>query len=65
MSSFYCEHCGKAILDTEDGFITGCEHYPAVRIPKPVDGCPNCKKDTCWRLDCPNCRILRMDNDNL
>ena len=28
MSSFICEHCGKVILDTSNGYITGCEHYP-------------------------------------
>lgn len=29
MSSFYCELCGAACLDSERGYITGCEHYPA------------------------------------
>lgn len=28
MSSFTCEICGAQILDTEKGYITGCEHYP-------------------------------------
>ena len=28
MSHFNCEHCGTAIIDTPDGYITGCEHYP-------------------------------------
>lgn len=28
MSSFYCEHCGKEILDSDNGYITACEHYP-------------------------------------
>jgi len=28
MSSFFCEVCGKEILDTPDGYITECEHYP-------------------------------------
>lgn len=28
MSSFNCEHCGKPILDTPRGYVTGCEHYP-------------------------------------
>lgn len=28
MSSFFCQYCGKAIIDTEKGYITGCEHYP-------------------------------------
>lgn len=28
MSSFICPHCGKDILDSHTGYITGCEHYP-------------------------------------
>jgi len=28
MSSFICEFCGKEIIDTENGYITGCKHYP-------------------------------------
>ncbi|NOQ52478.1 MAG: hypothetical protein GQ578_09720 [Desulfuromonadaceae bacterium] len=28
MSSFYCEICGKNIIDTQRGYITGCEHHP-------------------------------------
>lgn len=28
MSSFNCEHCGTAIIDTPRGYITSCEHYP-------------------------------------
>ena len=32
MSSFYCEYCGKEIIDTPQprGYITGCKHYPFV-----------------------------------
>ena len=29
MSNFYCEHCGKPILEGKGGsYVTGCEHYP-------------------------------------
>ncbi len=28
MSSFYCEICHQAIIDTPDGFTTECEHHP-------------------------------------
>jgi hypothetical protein len=28
VSSFHCPECGTAILDTPQGYITGCEHYP-------------------------------------
>jgi hypothetical protein len=29
MSSFNCEVCGAACLDSPRGYTTGCEHYPA------------------------------------
>jgi len=28
LSSFYCPECGAVCLDTEKGYMTGCEHYP-------------------------------------
>ena len=28
MSNFYCKKCGTAIIDSPNGYITGCEHYP-------------------------------------
>lgn len=28
MSSFYCEVCGKPILDSPEGYTTECVHYP-------------------------------------
>jgi hypothetical protein len=28
MSSFNCPKCGQACVDTEGGYVTGCEHYP-------------------------------------
>ena len=28
MSNFICEKCGVSILDSDMGYITGCEHYP-------------------------------------
>ena len=28
MSSYYCEHCGAAIIDSPKGYVTGCEHWP-------------------------------------
>jgi hypothetical protein len=28
MSSFYCEKCGAPCIDTERGYVSGCEHYP-------------------------------------
>lgn len=33
MSSFHCEHCGTAILDSPSGYTTGCEHYPSISAP--------------------------------
>jgi len=32
VSSFYCEHCGTAIEDTPNGYVTGCNHYPMEKI---------------------------------
>ena len=28
MSSFYCEWCKAEIVDTPQGYVTECEHYP-------------------------------------
>ena len=28
MSNFMCEKCGALLLDTPNGYITGCIHYP-------------------------------------
>jgi hypothetical protein len=28
MASFTCEKCGKDILDSPQGYMTGCVHYP-------------------------------------
>lgn len=33
MSSFICEFCGKLLIDTNKGYITGCEHFPADIFP--------------------------------
>lgn len=35
MSSFICEHCGKNIIDTPTGYVTGCEHWPIEPKSKP------------------------------
>jgi len=36
MSSFNCEHCGTAIIDTPDGYVTECEHYPLLKSSERV-----------------------------
>lgn len=28
MISFHCNQCGVAILDSERGYVTGCQHFP-------------------------------------
>lgn len=28
MSNFICEYCGANIIDSDHGYVTGCEHYP-------------------------------------
>lgn len=30
MSNFTCEKCGMSIIDSDDGYITGCPHYPNI-----------------------------------
>lgn len=34
MSNFICPYCGANIIDTDDGYITECEHYPIETIKK-------------------------------
>lgn len=35
MSGFYCEHCGAAIINGDDGRTpTECEHYPIKKEEK-------------------------------
>ena len=31
MSNFNCEQCGKPIIDSENGYVNGCEHYAIER----------------------------------
>tara|TARA_R110002051_G_C8434973_1_gene454050 strand:+ start:94 stop:387 length:294 start_codon:yes stop_codon:yes gene_type:complete len=42
MSNFQCEKCGTVCYDTPNGYITGCEHYPAdiryIDVPKYHEG---------------------------
>jgi len=33
MSSFECQSCKTLIVDTEAGYITGCEHWPLEELP--------------------------------
>ena len=28
MSNFKCEICGSSVIDSPNGYTTGCEHYP-------------------------------------
>lgn len=42
MSNFHCKHCGTAIVDTPNGYITGCEHYPIEQV-KRIPSCNNPK----------------------
>lgn len=32
MSNFICANCGAECIDTDRGYITGCEHYPADQV---------------------------------
>lgn len=44
MSSFFCPHCGKSIIDTPNGYVTGCEHYPLETKNKSVKDCKHYEK---------------------
>lgn len=28
MSNFICEHCHAEIIDSDQGYVAGCDHYP-------------------------------------
>jgi len=55
MSNFQCEKCGTVCYDTPNGYITGCEHYPAdlkyVDVPKIDNDHQDCQ-------DCKHCVVL-------
>mgnify|MGYP001559577818 CR=1 FL=1 len=34
MSSFLCDKCGTAIIDSERGYVTSCEHFKAEEANK-------------------------------
>lgn len=36
MSSFFCEKCNKAIIDTPNGYISECKHYPLSKKQKKI-----------------------------
>lgn len=50
MSSFNCEYCRKAILDTPDGYITGCEHYPLTVKDACKNHTPHPEGFTSWHM---------------
>lgn len=37
MSNFICEKCGVEIIDSPNGYMTGCEHYPIEQQTTPQD----------------------------
>lgn len=37
MSNFKCEKCGAEIIDSEVGYVSGCEHYPPEYVEFEVD----------------------------
>ncbi len=34
MASFNCSTCGAKCVDTDAGYITGCEHHPVTKSPE-------------------------------
>ena len=72
MSSFFCDKCGKAIIDTDYGYITGCEHYEPDIYPCFNRKCPyyddsmmdNCSKgDPPNTKECPNFISFEVKNE--
>lgn len=69
MSSFTCEHCGKQIIDTPDGYITGCNHYaPELAYSKQYDAYYVIKtgrwtEKKCSDNDCEFCKDRPETND--
>lgn len=51
MSSFVCNECGAMILDSEDGYVTECEHWPLE--PRTIH--PNPKQTNSESCDFPEC----------
>ena len=35
MSNFKCPECGAVCIDSPNGYVTGCEHYPVDVKPVP------------------------------
>lgn len=35
MSNFSCEYCSTEIIDSPEGYVTWCSHYPPDVVPKP------------------------------
>jgi hypothetical protein len=68
MSSFMCEKCGKFILDTPKGYISGCAHYPietAEDTPMKRRSCLNFGKCTIACLDSCKSYIRRNHRTRL
>jgi hypothetical protein len=43
MSNFICDKCGKECIDSQNGYVTGCEHYPKdmlVETWQPIETAP-------------------------
>ena len=45
MSSFLCEKCGAACIDTPYGYATGCDHHLADAKPTPNQLSAFCRKE--------------------
>lgn len=58
MSSFNCEKCDTAIVDTSEGYISECEHYPLeasnnkIRVPNKVRKCLSGLKELFLEKSC-------------
>ena len=50
MSNFTCEHCGTDIIDSPEGFVTECKHYPREQVRDAAPVLPPFRNDELMRL---------------
>ncbi len=54
MSNFLCEHCHAEIIDSDEGYVTGCDHYPIIGGDKPSSWCSRDCQVYTGRCSCPD-----------
>ena len=71
MASFECNICGAFCQDTEDGYLSGCRHWPPDEIPGASVRCENCKlsfsdrtNSFSWILETGLCWLCDNDGED-